>query len=166
LSKTMVLNGILVGCLVECFSLPVFGWLSDRIGRKPVYVGGALFQSVLAFLFFPMMNTTDPAMIWFAVALGLGLGHGSMYGAQGAFFSELFPARVRYSGLSLVQQIGPILGGGLSPIIAVALLAAYGTWVPISGYMAAIAILSAVCALGLKPPFRSVCRINAGRRET
>ncbi len=88
--------------------------------------------------------------LWLAVALGLGLGHGSMYGVQGAFFSELFPARVRYSGLSLVQQIGPLLGGGLSPLIATALLAAYGTPWPVAGYMAAIAIVSAICAVALR----------------
>lgn len=150
LPKTMVLNGVLVACLVECFTLPFFGWLSDRIGRKPVYVLGALFQALLAFPFFGLMNTAQPELIWLAIALGLGLGHGSMYGAQGAFFSELFPARVRYSGLSLVQQIGPILGGGLSPLIATALLAKYGNSAPIAFYMIGIAVLSALCALGLR----------------
>jgi metabolite-proton symporter len=150
LSKTMVLNGILVACAIECATLPLFGMLSDRIGRKPVYIIGALFQAALAFPFFWLMDTTDSAMIWLAVALGLGLGHGSMFGAQGAFFAELFPPRVRYSGLSLVQQIGPLLGGGLSPIIATALLAAYGTPSAVAGYMAAIAILSALCAAALR----------------
>jgi MFS transporter, MHS family, shikimate and dehydroshikimate transport protein len=150
LSKTMVLNGILVACLVECATLPFFGRLSDRIGRKPVYILGALFQAALAAPFFLLMDTANPALIWLAVALGLGLGHGSVYGAQGAFFSELFPARVRYSGLSLVQQIGPLLGGGLSPLIATALLAAYGTPWPVAGYMAGIAIFSAICAASLR----------------
>jgi MHS family shikimate/dehydroshikimate transporter-like MFS transporter len=149
LPRTMVLNGILVACLVECLTLPFFGRLSDRFGRKPVYIFGALFQAALAFPFFMLMDTADAALIWLAVALGLGLGHGSIYGAQGAFFSELFPARVRYSGLSLVQQIGPLLGGGLSPLIATALLAAYGTPWAVAGYMAGIAILSAVCAAAL-----------------
>jgi MFS transporter, MHS family, shikimate and dehydroshikimate transport protein len=150
LPKTMVLNGILAACLVECLTLPVFGSLSDRWGRKPVYIMGALFQAALAFPFFLLMDTANPAMIWLAVALGLGLGHGAMYGAQGAFFSELFPARVRYSGLSLVQQIGPILGGGLSPLIATALLASYGTPRAVAVYMTGIAVLSAVCAAALR----------------
>jgi len=72
-------------------------------------------------------------------------------GAQGAYFSELFPARIRYSGLSLVQQLGPILGGGLSPLIATALLAAYDS--PSGGvvYMAAMALFSAACTFNLRP---------------
>ncbi|MFH0303392.1 hypothetical protein AAFX91_41035, partial [Bradyrhizobium sp. 31Argb] len=83
--------------------------------------------------------------------LGLALGHGSVYGAQGAYFSELFPARIRYSGLSLVQQLGPILGGGLSPLIATALLAEYGSAYWVAGYMVAMALLSAACTFGLRP---------------
>ena len=68
-----------------------------------------IFQAVLALVFFQMLNTAQMSMIWLAIALGLAIGHGSVYGAQGAYFSELFPARIRYSGLSLVQQFGPIL---------------------------------------------------------
>ena len=149
LPKTLVLNGILVGCLVECVTLPVFGLLADRFGRKPVYVLGALFQVVFAAPFFILMDSANAAQIWLAVAIGLGLGHGSMFGAQGAFFSELFPARVRYTSLSLVQQIGPILGGGLSPLVATALLAKYSSFWPVAVYMAGIALLSAICALRL-----------------
>ncbi len=150
LSKTLVLNGIFVGCALECVTLPLFGALSDRIGRKPVYVAGAILQAGFAFAFFPLLDTASIAGVWAAVAIGLAVGHGMMYGAQGAFFSELFPTRVRYSGLSLVQQIGPILGGGLSPLICVALLAAYHSTGPMMIYMAGIALLSALCALGLR----------------
>lgn len=150
LPKELVLNGILFGCAVECITLPIFGWLSDRIGRKPIYIAGALIQAVFAFFFFGMLDTGNTAMIWFAVAIGLGIGHGMMYGAQGALFSALFPTRVRYTGLSLVQQIGPILGGGLSPLVSVALLTQYHSSGPIALYMAGIAILSAACALGLR----------------
>ena len=149
LPKTLVLNGILVACLVECVTLPVFGWLADRVGRKPVYVLGALFQVGFAAPFFLLMDTANATQIGLAVAIGLGLGHGSMFGAQGAFFSELFPARVRYTSLSLVQQIGPILGGGLSPLIATALLVKYNSFWPVVVYMGGIALLSAICALAL-----------------
>ena len=110
-----------------------------------------IFQVVLALFFFQMLNTGHTGIIWLAIALGLALGHGSVYGAQGAYFSELFPARIRYSGLSLVQQLGPILGGGLSPLIATALLAAYGSTSWVAGYMVAMALLSAGCAFGLRP---------------
>ncbi len=155
LQSQPILNGVLFGCAVECVTLPFFGALSDRIGRRPVYVGGMIFQLLLAWPFFLMVSSGQTALIWLAIALGLGFGHGSVYGAQGAYFSELFPARLRYSGLSLVQQIGPILGGGLSPLIATALLAAYGGYGAIVAYMAGIALLSALCTLGLRTPAES-----------
>ena len=151
LPKQEILNGVLVGCALECLTLPLFGALSDRIGRRAVYVGGMLFQALLALVFFQMLNTGQTSMIWLAIALGLAVGHGSVYGAQGAYFSELFPARIRYSGLSLVQQLGPILGGGLSPLVATALLAAYGSPWPVAAYMVAMAVVSAACTLGLRP---------------
>ena len=151
LPKQIILNGVLVGCALECLTLPLFGALSDRIGRKPVYVGGMIFQALLAIPFFMLINTGNTGLIWLAIVLGLAIGHGSVYGAQGAYFSELFPARVRYSGLSLVQQIGPILGGGLSPLIATLLLAEYGSSATVALYMAAMAVLSALCVIGLKP---------------
>ncbi|WP_083897317.1 MFS transporter [Azospirillum sp. B506] len=151
LPKQTILNGVLLGCALECITLPMFGALSDRIGRKAVYAVGMAFQAALALVFFPMLDSGNTGLIWLAIALGLAIGHGSVYGAQGAFFSELFPARIRYSGLSLVQQLGPILGGGLSPLIATAILAAYGTTTLVTVYMVGMALLSAVSALALKP---------------
>jgi len=109
-----------------------------------------MFQALLAYPFFVLLNTGNTGLIWLAIALGLAIGHGSVYGAQGAFFSELFPARILYSGLSLVQQLGPILSGGLSPLIATALFSEYGTPWTVAIYIVALAILSAVCAIGLK----------------
>jgi MFS family permease len=151
LPRQTILNGVLVGCALECLTLPLFGALSDRIGRRPVYICGMLFQVALSVVFFQLVNTGQTSMIWLAIALGLAIGHGSVYGAQGAYFSELFPARIRYSGLSLVQQLGPILGGGLSPLIATALLAEYGTPWTVAAYMAVMALVSAACTLGLRP---------------
>ncbi len=152
LPSQVVLNGVLVGCALECLTLPFFGALSDRIGRRAVYIGGLLFQVALAFVFFAMLDSGNIAYIWIAIALGLAIGHGSVFGAQGAFFSELFPARIRYSGLSLVQQIGPIIGGGVSPLIATTLLAEYSNNVmPIVLYMALMALVSAACAFALRP---------------
>ncbi|TMV50436.1 MHS family MFS transporter, partial [Thioclava sp. BHET1] len=150
LPKGVVLNGILVGCALECLTLPIFGALSDRIGRRRLYVTGMVFQALLALVFFGLIDTGRIDLIWLAIALGLAGGHGMVYGAQAAYFAELFPARLRYSGLSLVQQIGPLLGGGLSPLIATALLAHYGAGWAVAGYMCAMALFSAACTLGLK----------------
>jgi MHS family shikimate/dehydroshikimate transporter-like MFS transporter len=155
LPRQTILNGVLLACALECLTLPLFGYLSDRFGRRTIYVIGMVLQAGLAFPFFMMLNSGQTEMIYLAIALGLALGHGSVYGGQGAFFAELFPARIRYSGLSLVQQIGPILGGGLSPLIATALLAEYGSPSMVAVYMIAMAILSAVCALFLRPQYRS-----------
>lgn len=148
--RQTILNGVLIGAALECLMLPLFGALSDRIGRRTVYIGGLVFQALLAYPFFIMLNTGDVTWICTALALGLALGHGSVYGAQGAYFSELFPARIRYSGLSLVQQIGPILGGGMSPIIATMLLTKYASFSYVVAYMVGIAAISAFCAYKLK----------------
>ncbi|MGY5803131.1 MFS transporter [Rhizobium sp. LEGMi12c] len=151
LPRQLILNGVLVGCALECLTLPLFGALSDRIGRRAVYITGLVFQVALAAVFFAMLDSGNTTSIWLAIALGLAVGHGSVFGAQGAFFSELFPARIRYSGLSLVQQIGPILGGGLSPLLATTLMAEYpGNTTPIAVYMALMAIFSATCAFALR----------------
>jgi MFS transporter, MHS family, shikimate and dehydroshikimate transport protein len=152
LPRESILNGVLIGAALECLTLPIFGALSDRVGRRWVYVGGMVFQALLAYPFFRLLDSGQTSLITVAIALGLAVGHGSVYGAQGAFFSELFPARIRYSGLSLVQQIGPILGGGLSPIIATALLAQYGRVGPIVIYMSGIALVSGACASALRAP--------------
>ncbi|TCL03196.1 MFS transporter [Sodalis ligni] len=150
LPSQLILNGVLLACLLECFTLPIFGALSDSFGRRKVYIAGMIFQALLAYPFFLMLNSGAVGLIYLAIAAGLALGHGSVYGAQGAFFSELFPANIRYSGLSLVQQIGPILGGGISPLVATALLIQYHNYNMVAVYMIAIALLSASCALALR----------------
>jgi MFS family permease len=151
LPKQLVLNGVLIGCALECLALPFFGALSDRIGRRRVYIGGMVFQALLAYPFFLMLDSKQAGLIWLAISFGLALGHGSVYAAQAAFFSELFTTRVRYSGLSLVHQFGALLGGGASPLICTLLLAKSGSWPMVAGYMVAASALSAVCTLGLRP---------------
>ncbi|OON40353.1 MFS transporter [Izhakiella australiensis] len=146
LPSQVILYAVLLGCLLECFTLPLFGWLSDKIGQRRVYLGGMLLQALLAWPFMLMLQTGQLGWIYLAISLGLALGHGTTYGAQGALFSALFPSRIRYSGLSLVQQIGPILGGGLSPMVATALLVGWHNSTLVIGYMIAMSLLSALCA--------------------
>ncbi|KAA5611386.1 MFS transporter [Rhodovastum atsumiense] len=150
MARQQALDVVLIACLVECFTLPFFGWLSDRIGRPLVYVSGAIFQAMLAVVFFQIADWNGVLGLGLAAAAGIGLGHGSMYGAQAAFFAGLFPTRIRYSGLSLIQQVGPILGGGLSPLIGAALLArGGGDPTQVTVYMIGIATFSAACAIAL-----------------
>lgn len=149
--RTPVLIGVLIACALECVTLPLFGRLADHIGRRRVYIGGALFQLALAVPFFLLVDTRNPVLITIAMALGLALGHGAMYGAQAALFANLYPVDVRYTGLSITQQFGATLGGGLSPLLGAALIAATGGgWTGVVVYMAGVAILSSLCTIPLR----------------
>lgn len=151
LPREPILISVLIACLAECFTLPVFGILSDRIGRRIVYIGGALFQVVLAVPFFLMVQTGDFALTTLALTLGLAIGHGAMYGAQGAFFSNLYPVELRYTGLSVTQQVGATLGGGLAPLAGTALLAlGGGGWQLLIVYMIGVPIISSIAAAFLR----------------
>ncbi|NKE61491.1 MHS family MFS transporter [Lentzea sp. PSKA42] len=130
-----------VGGLAQVVSLPVFAWLSDRIGRLPVMFGGAVFQAAFAFPMFWLMDAR-----WFTVAMVLGfIGSGALFGPMAAYFAELFRTRVRYSGVAVSYQLGAVLGGGMAPFVATSLLG-YGTWA-VALYLIAGAVLSGVCLL-------------------
>lgn len=121
LPKQTVLNGVLLGCAAQFIAIPAFGALSDRVGRRPVYLGGAVFLCAFAVPFFWLVGTKSAVAISAAIVIGL-IGHSAMYGPQAAFFSELFGTRVRYTGASLGYQLAAPLAGGLAPVIATALL--------------------------------------------
>ncbi|GAA3590599.1 MFS transporter [Nonomuraea rosea] len=147
LPRGPVLLAVLIACLAECCTLPLFGALSDRVGRRPVYIAGAVFQAVLAVPFFLLVQTGDFWLTTIAMVLGLAVGHGSMYGAQAALFANLYPVQVRYTGLSVTQQVGATLGGGLAPLAGTALLAAGGGhWTWLVAYMVGVALVSSLAA--------------------
>jgi MFS family permease len=123
MDKVIPLNGLLIAAFIGVFAAPAWAALSDRIGRRPVYIWGAVACGLLAFPFFMMMDTKVPGLMWLATVLTICLGHAAMYGPQASFFSELFSARLRYSGASLGYQLASVFAGGLSPLIATALLA-------------------------------------------
>lgn len=145
MSKGALLNAVLLGSAVQLVAIPWFGALSDKHGRRPVYLGGALFLTAFAFPFFWLLETRQESLVIAAVIIGL-VGHAAMYGPQAAFFSELFGTRVRYSGASLGYQLASPLAGGLAPLIATWLLNQSGgqPW-PVAVYlifMAAITLVS------------------------
>jgi MHS family shikimate/dehydroshikimate transporter-like MFS transporter len=140
------LTGVIIAATIGLFTIPLFGALSDRVGRRPVYMFGAAFSLLFAFPFFWLLNTGVGPLIWLAIVLGVNLGHDSMYGPQAAYFSELFGTRVRYSGASLGYQLASVLAGGLSPLIAVALLASYG-YPAVAVYMAIMALITVVSVI-------------------
>jgi metabolite-proton symporter len=146
LPKGTVLNAVLIGSAFHFVTIPLWGALSDRIGRRPVYLLGAVGVGLWAFAFFPLIDTKNFALVTVAVTVGLLL-HGAMYGPQAAFFSELFATRMRYSGVSIGYQLASIAAGGVAPLIAVALLDAYGSSVPVSVYVVAAAILTIIAVI-------------------
>ncbi|MEU1901392.1 MFS transporter [Nocardiopsis dassonvillei] len=138
-----VLNAVLVASAVHLVTIPAWGALSDRIGRRPVTALGAAGAGLWVFAFFPLVDAGTFWSVTLAVTVGLVL-HGAMYGPQAAFFSELFSTRVRYSGASVGYQLASIVAGGLAPLVATALLASFGSSVPVSLYVAAMAAVTLV----------------------
>jgi MFS family permease len=145
MNRQDILNGVLIAAAIEVFTIPAFGALSDRLGRRPVYIFGAVFSAAMSFPLFMLLGTKNPQLGWIAIVLGLAVGHAAMYGPQASFLSELFGTKVRYSGVSLGYNLASIFAGALSPLIAVGLMTAYKpeTW-PISVYMIALALITIV----------------------
>ncbi|MEU7481230.1 MFS transporter [Lentzea sp. NPDC042327] len=149
LSKSVGLNAVLVASAVHLVTIPVWGHLSDRFGRKPVYLVGTVGMAGWIFAFFALLDTRDPVLITLATTVGLVL-HGAMYGPQAAFFSELFGTRVRYSGASVGYQLASIAAGALAPLIATALLQAYGSSFPIAVYVVLTCVITVVAIVFAK----------------
>ncbi len=148
-TSSLVLKAISIAAIIDVFAIPVFGALSDGVGRRPVYLFGAIFTGLFAFPFFWLIETSSTGLMVLAIILALVVGHAAMYGPQASFFSELFGTRVRYSGASLGYQLSSVIAGGLSPLIATGLLRRYGASWPIALFiigMAAVTTVSVYCA--------------------
>ncbi|SDI81948.1 MFS transporter [Nonomuraea jiangxiensis] len=143
IANSTVLNAVLISSAIHFVTIPMWGALSDRVGRRPIYLAGAAGIGVWIFAFFPLVDTGNFLAITLAVTVGL-LFHGMMYGPQAAFFSELFGTRTRYTGVSIGAQLSAIVAGALAPLIAVALLQAYSSSVPISVYLGLAAVLTLI----------------------
>lgn len=146
LTRATALNAMLIGTAVEVVAIPLFAALSDKVGRRPLYVLGAAGIAVWGFAFFRLIDTGQTPLIVLAIIGGL-LCHALMYAPQAAFIAELFPTRMRYSGASLAYQATSIFAGSLAPIIALTLLDRFKSWVPIAIYLAIAGAISAVSAL-------------------
>ncbi|OLF09860.1 MFS transporter [Actinophytocola xinjiangensis] len=146
LERSVALNAVLVASAVHLVVIPLWGLLSDVVGRRAVYLFGAVGMAVWSFVFFVLLDTRSAGVIMVAATVGLVL-HGAMYGPQAAFFSELFGTRVRYSGASIGYQLASIGAGAVAPLIAVALLAAWDSTVPVSLYVVGMCLLSVIAVL-------------------
>jgi metabolite-proton symporter len=141
--RDFVLTAVLTAAVVSFVSIPLFGYISDKVGRKKTYLIGAALTGVFGFIYFAMLNTGVSSVIFLAIVLSL-IPHDIMYGPQAALIAELFPGRLRYSGASLGYQLASVIAGGPAPLIATWLFATYGTAYAVAAYILACAVLSLI----------------------
>jgi metabolite-proton symporter len=153
IDRNVALNGIMLASALEFIAIPAYGALTDRVGRRPVYLFGAIMTAVLAFPLFWLFDTGSTALATLALLLTFLCSHAPMYAPQGAFFSELFGTSVRYSGASLGAQLSAAVAGGFSPLIATALLPSYGP-TAIALYIIVMAVITIVAVVSAAETLR------------
>ena len=155
LPRHTILLGIVVASIIELFTIPAAGVISDRTGRRPIYLVGTVLMLILAYPYFLLIQTGSVILVLLASVLGLSIAHAMMYGPMTAYFAELFGARVRYSGVSIGYQLAGIIGGGAGPLISTYLVAAAGgAFWPVVVWMAALCIITFVSVLVAAETFR------------
>jgi metabolite-proton symporter len=145
MSRNFVLTAVLVASCISFVTIPLSGHISDRIGRRKMYLIGAAVTGLFGFLYFGMVDTAIPAAVFLAIVLSL-IPHDMMYGPQAALIAEAFTPRLRYSGASLGYQLASIIAGGPAPLIATALFAYFQSGFAIAIYIAFCAVVSLVAA--------------------
>src|SRR5919202_1778907 len=153
-SRDFILTPVLVASALGFFLIPFFGHLSDKLGRKPVYMAGAALTGVFGFIYFGLLDTRVAPLAFLAIALSL-VPHNMQYGPQAAMIAESFPTRLRYSGASISYQLSSIIAGGPAPLIATALFGAYKTGFAVAGYILVCAIITLVAVAVMRERARS-----------
>ncbi|MFG2497598.1 MFS transporter [Streptomyces sp. NPDC048441] len=143
-TRSQVLTGVTVASCTALFVMPVASILSDRIGRRPVVLTGALLSAATAFPVFALADSGRPGLLILACVIGHGIAQSTMYGPLGALLTEMFGTRVRYTGASLGYQTATLLGAGFSPLVASSLLASYDTSAPVALLLTAGAAVTAL----------------------
>jgi metabolite-proton symporter len=145
MSRELVLSAVLVASCLSFITIPLSGHISDRIGRRKMYLIGTVATGLFGFVYFGMLGTGTPVLIFIAIVVSL-IPHDMMYGPQAALIAEAFTPRLRYSGASLGYQLASVIAGGPAPLIATALFAAYHTGYAVAIYIAACAVISLISA--------------------
>jgi MFS family permease len=143
MSRDMVLAAVLVASCVSFITIPLSGHISDRIGRRKMYLIGAAATGVFGFIYFALLGTLSPTLVFIAIVLSL-IPHDMMYGPQAALIAEAFTPRLRYSGASMGYQLASIIAGGPAPLIATALIATYHNGYAVAFYIAACSVVSLI----------------------
>jgi MFS family permease len=146
-AKDVMTQAVLFANLVGLVAMPLIGAWSDRIGRKRLFLAGVVLAAISIFAFYDMVATRETLWVTAAVIVAAGIIHPLMFSTEGSYFPELFPTRIRFTGVSIGKQFGTVLGGGIAPLVATSLFAQTGTTFAISGYYLALA-LAAIVALG------------------
>jgi MFS family permease len=145
MDRNFILSAVMVAACVSFFTIPIAGHISDRIGRKNMYLIGVVTMGLFGFLYFGMVDTAIPSAVFIAIVLSL-IPHDMQYGPQAALIAESFTPRLRYSGASLGYQLASIIAGGPAPLIATWLFATYHSGYAIAIYIAACAVISLISA--------------------
>lgn len=150
-SETATLNAVMFATIVTTILIPIMGRISDKIGRKPLYIWGTILMIVYAFPYFWLIHQGSITLLVIATVIGLGVIWAPITAVLGTMFSEIFSAKVRYTGVSLGYQIGAAVAGGTAPLIATALLIRFNeSYIPVALYIILTAIISLVAILAMK----------------
>lgn len=150
-SSGVILGAVVIAAFATMLTIPVFAGMTDRLGRRPIFMGGAVFTALFAFPFFWLLDTANPLLMTVSIVLALSIGWSAMYAPQASYFAELFEPQVRYSGMSIGAQLVAIVAGGPSPLIATAAIAATNgqPW-PIALWLIGVSLIT-VLSLALAP---------------
>ncbi|WP_219417831.1 MFS transporter [Pseudonocardia nigra] len=163
--RQTVLNALTVSSVAAILGIIGFSALSDRLGRRPVVLTGAIAMAVLSFLIFPMINSGSALLLTLAVVLGQGVVHAAMYGPLAALYTELFSTRARYTGASLGYQIAGT-GAGIAPVVFAAVLAGSAATLPVSIIIATCCLITVGCILALGETSTNDLTAEAGAERT
>ncbi|WP_210605112.1 MFS transporter [Brevibacterium oceani] len=160
--STSGVTAVMIASAIGLVTGPAWGWVSDRVGRKPVTIGGFIGIAVFGWIFFAYLDAGPLAFLPIIVILGMNLAHDAVYGPQAAWFAEQFPIEVRYSGVNMGYQLGTVIGGGIMPMIAALLYVAgrHSPWL-ICGYLTLLCVISLIAAVAAKDPARDLDRTAA-----